>query len=273
MRIMPGDLLVFTDLDGTLLDHKSYSFEAAIPALQFIRSKNIPLIICTSKTRVEIEFYIKLLGNKEPFISENGGGIFVPYSYFSCDFNYDKEVDAYKVIELGTSHKVLIEVLNSIKKDTGINIKGLSDMTIEELSEVSGLNGEQAELARKREYDEPFIIHGDEEDKERVKEEIIRRGFKYTEGGIFQHITGENDKGKAVRVLIDLFRVKLLEPRTIGIGDSLNDLPMLEAVDIPILVQKPGGGYDSRIKLDNLVFAQGIGPEGWNNAILNLLEN
>jgi mannosyl-3-phosphoglycerate phosphatase len=273
MRIMPSDFLVFTDLDGTLLDYRSYSFEAATPALQFISSKNIPLIICTSKTRAEIELYRRLLANHAPFVSENGGGIFIPDSYFSYDFDYDKEVDGYIVIEPGTPHKILIELLNSIKKDTGVNLKGISDMTIDELSEVSGLNKEQAGLARKREYDEPFIIYGDEGDKERVKEEITRRGFRHTEGGIFQHIMGENDKGKAVRVLIDLFRIKLSEPKTIGIGDSLNDLPMLEAVDIPILVQKPGGGYDSRIKLDNLVFAQGIGPEGWNRAVLNLLEN
>ncbi len=273
MRIMPSDFLVFTDLDGTLLDYRSYSFEAAIPALRLIGSKNIPLIICTSKTRAEIEHYRKMLGTHEPFISENGGAIFIPGSYFPYDFDYDKEVDGYKIIELGTPHKTLIEGLNSIKKDTGVNLKGLSEMTVEELSQVTGLSREQAELARKREYDEPFIVYGDEGDNERVKKEITRRGFRHTEGGLFQHIMGENDKGGAVKTLIDVFKVKFSGLKTIGIGDSLNDLPMLEAVDIPILVQKPGGGYDSRIKLDNLVFAHGIGPEGWNNAILNLLEN
>ncbi len=273
MRIMPSDFLIFTDLDGTLLDYESYSFEAALPALQFIGSKSIPLVICTSKTRAEIEYYRELLCNNEPFISENGGGIFIPDSYFSYDFNYDKEVDGYKLIELGTAHKILIKLLDSIKKDTRINLKGLSEMTIEELSEVSGVSRDQAELARKREYDEPFILYGDEWDKERVKEEIIERGFQHTEGGIFQHIMGENHKGKAVKILIDIFREKPSEPKTIGIGDSPNDLPMLRAVDIPILVRKPDGEYDSRIKLENLVLAEGIGPEGWNNAVLNLLEN
>jgi mannosyl-3-phosphoglycerate phosphatase len=272
MRIMPSDFLVFTDLDGTLLDYSSYSFEAAKPALRLIGSKNIPLIICTSKTRAEIELYRSLLDNQAPFISENGGAIFIPDSYFPHDFDYDKEVDGYKVIELGTAHKILIQVLNSIKKGTAINLKGLSEMTVEELSQVSGLSREQAGLARKREYDEPFIIYGDEGDKERVKKEITRRGFRHTEGGIFQHIMGENDKGKAVRVLIGLFRVKLSELKTIGIGDSLNDLPMLEAVDIPVLIQKPDGQYDPRIKLDNLILAEGVGPEGWNKAVLGLLE-
>ncbi|HWP93080.1 MAG TPA: HAD-IIB family hydrolase [Thermodesulfobacteriota bacterium] len=269
---MPSDFLVFTDLDGTLLDYSSYSFEAAIPALRLIGSKNIPLIICTSKTRAEIELYRSLLDNQAPFISENGGAIFIPDSYFPYDFDYDKEVDGYKIIELGTPHNTLIEVLNSIKKDAGVNLKGLSEMTIEELSEVSGLNKEEAGLARKREYDEPFITYGDEGDKERVKKEITRRGFRHTEGGIFQHIMGENDKGGAVKTLIDIFKVKFSGLKTIGIGDSLNDLPMLEAVDIPVLVQKPDGQYDPRIKLDNLILAEGVGPEGWNKVVLGLLE-
>jgi mannosyl-3-phosphoglycerate phosphatase len=163
-------------------------------------------------------------------------------------------------------------VLDSIKRDTGLNLRGFSEMTIEGLSEVSGLSRELAELAMMREYDEPFRIYGNENDKERVKREIIGRGFKHTEGGIFHHIMGDNDKGRAAKILISLFKHKFPSLKTIGLGDSFNDLPMLEAVDVPILVKKPSGQCDPRINVPNLVFAQGIGPEGWNNAILNFLE-
>jgi mannosyl-3-phosphoglycerate phosphatase len=47
---------------------------------------------------------------------------------------------------------------------------------------------------------------------------------------------------------------------------------MLEMVDIPILVKKPSGEYDSRIRLDSLTLAEGIGPKGWNIAVLNFFE-
>ncbi|MGH7792624.1 MAG: HAD-IIB family hydrolase [Thermodesulfobacteriota bacterium] len=269
---MPSEFVIFTDLDGTLLDHKSYSFEVALPALELIKSKSIPLIMCTSKTRAEIEHYRELLNNSDPFISENGGGIFIPSAYFSHQFKHDKQVNGYMLIELGTPHEILINELNSIKKDQRIKLKGLSEMTIKELSEVSGLTKEQAKLAKKREYDEPFIMYGDDGDRETIKRAIIGRGFRHAEGGIFHHIMGENDKGKAVKTLIKLFEEKFSELKTIGIGDSLNDLPMLEAVDMPILVKKPSGQCDPRINVPNLVFAQGIGPGGWNNAILNFLE-
>jgi mannosyl-3-phosphoglycerate phosphatase len=74
--------IIFTDLDGTLLDYSTYSFEKALPALQLLKEKDIPLIICSSKTKKEIEYYRKKLDNHHSFISENGGGIFIPKGYF-----------------------------------------------------------------------------------------------------------------------------------------------------------------------------------------------
>jgi mannosyl-3-phosphoglycerate phosphatase len=66
-------LLIFTDLDGTLLDHHSYSFSAALPALQRLRRFNIPLIPVTSKTLAELAPLMRELDNPHPCIAENGG--------------------------------------------------------------------------------------------------------------------------------------------------------------------------------------------------------
>ncbi len=55
-------LVIFTDLDGTLLDRDTYSFEPALPALRLIRQKDIPLVLSSSKTRAEIEFYRERIG-------------------------------------------------------------------------------------------------------------------------------------------------------------------------------------------------------------------
>lgn len=261
-------LVIFTDLDGTLLDHDTYSFDPALPALSLLESNKIPLVICTSKTRAEIERYRELLRNEHPFIAENGGGIFVPEGYFSNEFDFDSVSEGYFVIDLGTPHAELKEALKSISKETGIRITGISDMSISEIMETTGLDEESSKLASKREYGEPFLIEGDENAAEIVKDHINKRGYGYTRGGRFHHILGANDKGKAVRILTELYKNEARHIKTLGIGDSLNDLPMLEAVDIPVLVQKPDGEYDPEIRLDNLTFADGAGPRGWNSAIL-----
>jgi len=273
MMTMPEKFVIYTDLDGTLLDHVTYSFHPALEALEQIRGKKIPLIICTSKTRPEIEFYRKLLGNKEPFISENGGGIFIPDGYFSRDFEYDKEIKGYKVIELGTQEPVLYQVLKEISGETGIEIRSFRDMSAGEISEHTGLDEYTAELSRVRDYSEPYLVYGDESDAATIARNINLKGYRHTKGGRFHHILGENDKGKAVNILSDMYSREIGEIKTVGLGDSLNDLPMLEAVDIPVLVQKQGGVYEREISLQKLIYADGIGPLGWNSEILKILMN
>ena len=49
--------VLFTDLDGTLLDLFDYSYDAALPALEFLKKRKIPVIVCTAKTLAENEYY------------------------------------------------------------------------------------------------------------------------------------------------------------------------------------------------------------------------
>jgi len=265
-------LVIFTDLDGTLLDRDTYSFSPAEPALRLTRMKNIPLVFTSSKTRAEIEIYRKKLENNHPFTSENGGAVFIPKNYFSFLFPYDRELDEYLVLELGTFYLQIIEVLESIKKETGIKIKGFSDLTEGELTFLCGLSLEEAELAKRREYDEPFLIEGEEKEIEIVKRKIEEKGMNYVGGGRFHHILGENDKGKAVEILNELYENQFFSIRTIGIGDSLNDLPLLSAVDLPIFLREEGTLLPETLRSNrNLTIINGTGPKAWNEAILHKL--
>lgn len=265
-------LIIFTDLDGTLLDRDTYSFSPAEPALRLTRMKNIPLVLTSSKTRAEIEIYRKKMENDHPFISENGGAVFIPKNYFSFLFPYARELDEYFVLELGTFYLQIIEVLGSIKKETGIHIKGFSNLTENEISPLCGLSLEEAVLAKMREYDEPFLIEGEEKETEIVKRKIEEKGMNYVWGGRFHHILGKNDKGKAVEILKELYENQFFSIRTVGIGDSLNDLPMLSAVDRPIFLKEEGTLLPETFRSNrNLTIVDGTGPKAWNEAILHEL--
>ena len=252
--------IVFTDLDGTLLDHRTYSYKEALPALNLLKRKKIPVIFCTSKTRAETEYYRKELGNEHPFIVENGGAIYIPKNYFPFKFEYDKKTRDYYVIILGTERKKLKKVIDLIK-GKGIAIKTFGDMSVEELSMDTGLSPEKARLAKKREYDEPFIIG--EKDEKKVVKIIKQNNLNYTRGGRYSHIMGKSDKGKAVEILIGLYK-RTGKIISIGIGDSKNDFEMLEHVDLPYLVQKVDKSYVSK----RFKKAGGVGPAGWNKIIL-----
>jgi mannosyl-3-phosphoglycerate phosphatase len=267
-------LLVFTDLDGTLLDHKDYSFEMALPALNTLKEKNIPLIFCTSKTRAEIEEVKLRLDNTHPFIPENGGTIFIPKDYFSQKFNSTREDSDYFIIELGTPYTELREAFSHLSTRLPGKLKGFGDMENEEVAHLCDFSLGQAVLAKQREYDEPFMLE-DEASEAEIQEIAGRLNLQITKGGRFYHLTGQNDKGKAVLILKDIYKDahggKSESLKTIALGDSLNDKSMLEVVDYPVLVQKPDGNYDPSVKLDNLILASGIGPSGWSDSLLKLL--
>jgi mannosyl-3-phosphoglycerate phosphatase len=268
-------IIVFTDLDGTLLDHSTYSFYEAEEALELLREEGASLIFCSSKSRDEIKGYCKKLSNNEPFISENGGAIFIPEGYGGLKCEYDKIDDGYLVIEIGSEYQTLVDAFEKIKRRAGLNIKSITEFTIDEIVWLTGLSGEEAFLAQKREYMLPFIIYGGEDDVRIIKDEILSLGLNYTEGARFVHLMGGNDKGKAVKILTDIFKKNYPETEitTVGLGDSLNDLPMLEVVDKAFLVRKEAGNYEERLKVEGLAYADGIGPVGWNKAVLGLFNN
>ena len=144
--------IIFTDLDGTLLDHFTYSFNEASDALKIIREKGIPLIICTSKARAEILPIRKKLKNKAPFISENGGAVYIPDRYFSFPYEFQRRIKGYRVIEIGTPHKILLNVLREIRDETGVSIEGISEMSVQKIMDFTYLKKRDAELSKKREY-------------------------------------------------------------------------------------------------------------------------
>ncbi|TNF52587.1 HAD-IIB family hydrolase [bacterium] len=265
-------LVIFTDLDGTLLDSR-YSWKKAASSLKLIQQKSIPLIFCSSKTRAEIELLRKKLNNKHPFISENGGGIFIPKSYFpfqipESGFNKHKERN-YIIIRLGAPYHDLRKALSGLRAK-GFGVRGFGDMSIRELCDLTGLNPSGAKLAKQREFDEPFVFKGSITSLKTLKQSIKSMGLSYTQGELF-HLMGRSDKGRAVEILNRLYRKHHKKIVSVALGDSPNDLEMLRTVDQPIVVQKSDGSYDKRLRVKGAIKAEGKGPEGWNRAVTKLL--
>ena len=259
--------LLITDLDGTLLDATSYSFSDASPALNLIRERGIPLVLCSSKTRAEIAALRERLGNAHPFITENGGGIFIPRGYFLTGVEAE-EADGYQLIRLGMPYAEIRNRFVRLREQLHAKVRGFADMTVAEISTLTGLAANEATLARQRDFDEPFVFDGEPDGN--FLRAIEDAGLHWTQGRIF-HIMGQHDKGRAVEILLSLYRQQYGALTSIALGDSLNDLPMLAAVDRPVLVRHDDGSHDSRIVVAGLFKTRLPGPAGWNKAVLQLL--
>jgi mannosyl-3-phosphoglycerate phosphatase len=281
--------LIFTDLDGTLLDHDTYGWEAAIPALEHCRKRGTPVIIVSSKTRAEINILRRRLSLSAPFISENGGGIFFPKETFpdpppgavasdgpgageSPEGTAAGKGTGEWEISLGIPYGRLTQVLGEIRQELQWDIKGFSDMGLDEISRLTGLNKRDAQYAAMREYDEPFIIQGNApEDPAPLYRAAEDRGLLITSGGRFYHLQGKNDKAKGMELVTAWYRSRHNDLATIALGDSPNDFTMLEQADIPVLIRSKRTFEGLKRRIPRLRISDQFGPAGWNSTVLRIL--
>jgi mannosyl-3-phosphoglycerate phosphatase len=220
------------------------------------------------------QFRVKL-DNDHPFISENGGGIFIPKQYFRLGALVPgiriQEEENFSIIKLGASYNVLRTALSELR-DEGFDITGFGDMNVHEVAELTGLDMTAARLAKERDFDEPFIVSGSGSTVSKLTTRIREKGFQSTQGEYF-HIMGDSDKGRAVEILKGLYSEGGNEIITAALGDSPNDIEMLRCVDFPFVVQKRDGSYHPQVvsEVEGIHKAAGVGPEGWNTAVIEMI--
>jgi mannosyl-3-phosphoglycerate phosphatase len=261
--------VVFTDLDGTLLDEATYGWEAAAPALERCRSLDIPVVPVSSKTFSEIEPLRRELRLEHPFVTENGGGIFFPRARHPDPPSGSVPDGDYWKHTAGASRDELRGALSRIREDLGWKIEGFSDMSIARIAELTQLGLSAAAAAAERDFDEPFVfLEGPPADLTPLFQAAETYGFQVTPGGRFFHLHGKSDKGSAFRIVSGCYRERRPELVTIALGDAENDWPMLEQADYPVFC----GGKSRKIPpIRRLRIAAPPGPAGWNTAVLDIL--
>ncbi len=250
-----SEFIIFTDLDGTLVD-ENYSYKKALPVLNILKNKKIPIIFCSAKTRAEQEVIRNKTGIIHPFIVENGSAIYIPKGYFR-ERKGEVEGD-YEVITLGVRFKKIRKEIEKLKNR--YKIKSYCDMTTQEVAKVTGLDLKSAGYAKIREFGETIV----EADKGALEE--LKKKFNVVIGGRFTQVFGKGaGKGKAVKILSNVYKEsgKII---TIGIGNAQNDEPMLKIVDIPAIVKNPDGNR-ADLKIDGIYKAKGIGPAGFGEVV------
>jgi mannosyl-3-phosphoglycerate phosphatase len=268
------ELLVATDLDGTLLDAVTYSFEAALPALRLLAERRARLVLATSKTRAEILPLTGQLPLPTSLIVENGGALLVPEALLPGPLEGAVAQGGFWCLTLGAPRETILRELEAIAGEAGANLLPFSRLDADAIARLTGLSPEASELASRREYDEPFLLEGEESIRE-LSQSAERRGFRLSRGGRFWHFTGKTDKGRALRALLLALAAAGVQLRTIGLGDAANDLPLLQAVERPVVIPDRLGRIDPTLEA-GLPFAERApapGPIGWNAAVLAILEN
>ncbi len=261
--------IIFTDLDGTLLDSQTYDFTPALPALNQLQKTGVPVVPCTSKTHLEVIRLREKLGLRDPFIVENGSAIFMEPEYFPLKKDW-KTLDGYHVKILGKTYDQIREFFLKLRTQFSLLTKGFFEMSVKEIQAHTQLNYEEAALAKQRFFSEPFVNEEqfDLLSNKEVVEFVEQHGFRLLKGNRFYHLIGQCDKGLAVKELINVFKEHWQQPvKTLGLGDSRNDVELLKAVDVPVLIRKFDGSYLQEHGLESVFVTENIGPAGWAEAV------
>nr|WP_163503932.1 HAD-IIB family hydrolase [Halomonas socia] len=257
--------LVFTDLDGSLLDHDSYDWSPARVWLARLVAAGVAVIPVTSKTRAELlSLRLELGLAKSPFIAENGAVIGLPPAWQHARLDRDPADPHGLVIKTpGLDIGFIRTRLEVIRERLGVAFRGMGDMPLDEIIAHTGLPEPAARQARVREGSEPLIWQDDDAALERFRRALSDDGLRLTRGGRFWHVMGEVHKGDSVAWLIERFTaLRGTQPLTLGLGDGPNDVPMLEAVARAVLIP---GHHGQRVAVDNPMLYRATldGPRGW----------
>lgn len=214
------------------------------------------------------------LGISGPFIAENGGGIYIPKGG-ALEIREAFEEEGFLVVQAGMGRAQLRDAFLRVRTKLSVEMSSFSDMSVGEVMELTSLSEADAALAMERSFTEPFIIcDGDSNRREEVLSAFADMGMTVVRGGRFYHLMGKCDKGVAVNKVIDMFLKTCADAvSSMGLGDSENDIAMLLAVDRPVLVKRPGGTWLDGPEVETFLKMEGVGPAGWNEAVLDFLAN
>ncbi len=266
----PSHLLVFTDLDGTLLDHDTYDWRPALPALDELRRRGVPVIFNSSKTQAEQLALRTEIGNEHPFIVENGAAVVIPPSYFPAPDDELETDDRFLMKRFGASRAAILALLAELRAE-GHDFEGFSDWTPERLAAVANLPVERAAPALERCCSEPLLWRGDPASLHYLQERAAAAGMRLVQGGRFLHLMGRFDKAEALDWLRWRYEADGIRRRIIALGDSPNDAAMLDAADVAVVIRSARSSTIEPRGPNRVIRTDEPGPVGWNAAILDLL--
>lgn len=273
-----AEYIVSTDLDGTLLDHHTYDWKAALPAIEILNQKHIPIIFNTSKTLEEVNALQQLTDISGPKIIENGSALYLPKSQFDNSMLLDDSVEINELenewqIVFGEKRKKILDFIHVWREQNGNLLEGFNDWTLQKIMAATSLTEDKAKLSVSKLYSEPFVWHGNASQLSQLRTEAERNNLQILQGGRFYHLQGETDKGKPLTWLKQKMKAAFAsEPKLICLGDNKNDIQMLDIADYAVCVKSPVSSYPHIHTSGEAIYTKGFGPVGWNEAIHSILQ-
>lgn len=266
-------VVIFTP--SSLLGSSNNVALAASETLLEIERRNVPLVLSTRGTRAQLEPLRRKIRHGHPFITEGGGGLFLPDGYFALRLEGATRAARYLCVPFGRSSQEAGAAADEIARQAGAEIVRYAEMSAREIARNTGMAEREAQATREREFSERFFFAGNADLARESFENMAReQNWQIRRSEPFWEIYSGNDEGKALRYLMRLYRQALRSRiRSVGIGASFEDLSLLAACDQAFVLPARGGRLDDELlsKLPNSAKITVPGLSGWNQTVLDVL--
>lgn len=174
--------------------------------LEELARAQIPSVWVTGWTRGQLDEPRRRLGQGDPYIGENGCGVYLPEDYFHLKGRNTIRLGRYTCIPVAKPQPAAAEGLLELSSELGISVVPLRSLSPRELSQNTGLPMREAELTRQRDFNELFFFAGASDiDIERFAGEAKRQGMVMQPAGAFWSISCGGSLTECVRELGALY--------------------------------------------------------------------
>lgn len=266
--------LIFTDLDGSLLDHHNYTLTAAEPLLEVLSEQSITVIPNTSKTFAEVTHFRQQYNFDGPFVCENGAAVFIPLNLFPQKPKGAIVYNGYWMKSFTHPRQYWLNLLAQQAGAFAACYESFNSMSLQRLIELTDLSPSDALRAQRRDFGEPLFWLASDSEKQSFSELFQGKGARVVAGGRFLHVGGQSCKGEAMAWLVDEYRRQYPGKTfaSVSLGDGHNDKSMLEASDYAVRIKSPVNAFPKLARKDHIYDSTLTGPAGWAECMEIILQ-
>jgi mannosyl-3-phosphoglycerate phosphatase len=221
--------VLFADPDGA--DAPAGEHREAASVLRTLEKRGVVVVLCSTRTRAEVEELQHTLELAHPFIAEGGSAAFIPEGYFSVEVPSTRSVAGYQAIEFGRPYDAIVRSLRAVADRTKIEILPFADMSVEDVARECGLSLLQARLAKLRDYAECFrVLEPDELKVHRMCRALESAGLHCLRRDPFIHVSASSSYAAAMGALRRLYEVAHPGIAVAGIHSPPNRADVLDWV-------------------------------------------
>jgi len=260
--------IIITDLDGSLLSHSYFSFKQIHSDIINLLDSGTLIIPASSKTKIEMEMFCAELGRNVPFIYENGAGLENVHLITS-----EKSSKSLILSQAAINSQKIWEIWSEfVTEELKNQCLFAHEMNLTQQVDVFGLAGQKLDNALGREYSLNFKFYGNQTQLQHLKHILSTKNLTVQQGGRLMTLSGKHNKADYCNFIRTKQKSFGLEPFLVGVGDSENDVDMLENCDIACIIPRPHKPLLSiSIPLERTIVAGNVAPLGWLEAVRKAL--